>query len=158
MNSKNNIAKSHLLVLKTYTKLMRCTESVTAKMHKHLAAHKLTVSQFAVLEALYNLGPLSQKDIGRKILKTSGNITLVIDNLEKHGLVRRHKNENDRRSITVKLTDDGCRLIDKLFPAHAEVAAKVCAVLSTEELEELGRLLKVLGLAAAGHALTDSLR
>jgi MarR family 2-MHQ and catechol resistance regulon transcriptional repressor len=69
--------------LKTYVKLMRAAESVTARTHRHLASTGLTVSQFAVLEALYQLGPLSQREIGQKILRSSGNITMVIDNLEK---------------------------------------------------------------------------
>jgi len=62
---------------------MRATNTVSEKMHKHLQGHKLTISQFDVLEALCYLRSLRQKDIGDKILKTNGNITLVIDNLVK---------------------------------------------------------------------------
>ena len=73
--------------LNTYVKMMRAVESLTARVHRHLSSVGLTVSQFGVLEALYHLGPLSQREIGQKILRSSGNITLVIDNLEKRGLV-----------------------------------------------------------------------
>ena len=73
--------KSTALTL--YTRLMRATTTVTEKMHRHLQDHRLSISQFGVLEALYHLGPMCQKEIGGKILKTSGNMTLVIDNLEK---------------------------------------------------------------------------
>ncbi len=72
--------------LSTYVKLMRAAESITARIHRHLASVGLTLSQFAVLEALYHLGPLYQREIGQKLLKSSGNITMVIDNLEKRRL------------------------------------------------------------------------
>ena len=81
--------KAEIRALKTYVKLMRAAESVTARTHRHLSSTGLTISQFAVLEALYQLGSLSQREIGQKILRSSGNITMVIDNLEKNGLARR---------------------------------------------------------------------
>ncbi len=145
MRGKTEIGEHQQLVLKTYTKMVRATESVTVKMHRHLAQYKLTISQFGVLEALYHLGPLCQRDIGRKILKTSGNITLVIDNLEKRELVVREKDMSDRRYITVKLTDKGESLISKIFPTHAKIASKVFSVFNSQELEGLGRTLKILG-------------
>ena len=91
--------------LNTYTKLMRAAESVTGRVHRVLAAPRLTISQFGVLEALYHKGPLCQRDIAAKILKSTGNITLVIDNLEKQGLVKRERTSEDRRYLTVKLTE-----------------------------------------------------
>ena len=145
MREKTEIGQHRQLALKTYTKMVRATDSVTAKMHRHLAQYKLTISQFGVLEALYHLGPLCQRDVGRKILKTSGNITMVIDNLEKRRLVVREKDMSDRRFIIVKLTDKGESLISKIFPAHAEIASKVFSILNSQELEELGRTLKILG-------------
>ncbi len=147
MDKTKKLSKHQRLVLNTYTKMMRATFSVTARMHKHLAEHQLTVSQFGVLEVLYHLGPLCQRDIGDKILKTSGNMTLVIDNLEKRNLVRRQKDINDRRYMTVKLTEKGSELIGKIFPLHAQVAEQVFSVLSTKKLEKLGRILKALGTA-----------
>ena len=91
--------------LGTYVKLMRAAESITARVHKHLSSAGLTVSQFGVLEAMFNLGPLSQRDLGRKILRSSGNITMVIDNLEKRHLVRRERSTSDRRIFIVHLTN-----------------------------------------------------
>ena len=132
--------------LRTYVKLMRAAESVTARTHQHLSSTGLTISQFAVLEALYHLGPLSQKEIGQKILRSSGNITMVIDNLEKNGRVRRERNEADRRFFIVHLTDEGYNLINKIFPPHAAVIAKDLGVLTEAEQDALGRLCKKLGL------------
>ncbi len=139
-------------VLKTYTQMMRATEAVTTRMHRHLLDHGLTGSQFGVLEALYHLGPLCQRDIGQKILKTSGNLTTVIDNLEKKELVVREKDLSDRRRISVSLTDAGFDLIDTVFPTHAEIAEQVFAVMNPGELLALGTLLKKVGKATAGQA------
>ena len=99
--------KDAVRALNTYVKLMRAAESVTARTHRHLATLGLTLSQFAVLEALYHLGPLSQRQIGQKILRSSGNITMVIDNLEKRGLAQRKRSETDRRYFIVHLTHEG---------------------------------------------------
>ncbi|MEJ2726985.1 MAG: MarR family transcriptional regulator [Deltaproteobacteria bacterium] len=132
--------------LQTYVKLMRAAESVTARIHLHLSSSGLTLSQFAVLETLYHLGPLSQREIGQKILRSSGNITMVIDNLEKKRLVRRERNKTDRRFFIVHLTGRGYNLINKIFPPHAAVIAQDFAVLTAAEQDTLGRLCKKLGL------------
>ena len=139
--------KAETRALRTYVKLMRAAESVTARTHRHLSSTGLTVSQFAVLEALYQLGPLSQREIGEKILRSSGNITMVIDNLEKNGWVRRERNEADRRFFIVHLTDNGYNLINKIFPPHAAVITKDLGVLTAAEQDALGRLCKKLGLS-----------
>jgi MarR family 2-MHQ and catechol resistance regulon transcriptional repressor len=125
---------------------MRAVESITARIHKHLASTGLTLSQFAVLEALYHLGPLYQREIGQKLLRSSGNITMVIDNLEKRGYVRRERKKEDRRFMMVRLTDDGSGLISEVFPPHAAVITREMSVLSVMEQETLARLCKKLGL------------
>ncbi|HJV64875.1 MAG TPA: MarR family transcriptional regulator [Geomonas sp.] len=132
--------------LNTYTKLMRAAESVTGRTSRVMAAANLTLSQFGVLEALYHKGPLCQRDIAAKILKSTGNMTLVIDNLEKSGLVRRVRDNEDRRFLTIHLTTAGTDLIAKVF---ADVEAAIVAEMSTlteEEQETLGDLCKKLGL------------
>ena len=132
--------------LNTYTKLMRAAESVTSRVHRVLSAPKLTISQFGVLESLYHKGPLCQRDIAAKILKSTGNITLVIDNLEKQGLVRRVRDNEDRRYLTIHLTETGTTVINKVF---ADVEAKIVGEmksLTEDEQVLLGSLCKKLGL------------
>lgn len=134
------------LALNTYTKLMRGAESVTVRVGRKMSDAGLTISQFGVLEALLHKGPLCQRDVASKILKSTGNITLVIDNLEKQGLVRRERSLEDRRFCTIILTDKGRALIEVTF---AEVEAAIVAemgVLTDEEQQTLGRICKKLGL------------
>ena len=132
--------------LGTYVKLMRAAESITSRVHKHLTSVALTVSQFGVLEAIYHLGPLSQRDLGRKILRSSGNITMVIDNLEKRRLVRRKRDASDRRMFIVHLTAEGQKLIGKIFPSHAALITHELSVLDATDQKILGDLCKKVGV------------
>ena len=132
--------------LGTYVKLMRAADSVTSRVHKHLASAGLTVSQFGVLEAINNHGPLSQRDLGQKILRSSGNITMVIDNLEKRRLVRRERDLSDRRIFIINLTGAGRKLIRKIIPSHAALITHEFSVLNAKDQKILGQLCKKVGM------------
>jgi MarR family 2-MHQ and catechol resistance regulon transcriptional repressor len=146
MATKQNPDTGVARALKTYVKLMRASESITSRVHKHLSSLGLTVSQFGVLEAIYHLGPLSQRGIGQKILRSSGNITMVIDNLEKRRLVRRERDVSDRRIIIVHLTGEGKKLICKIFPSHAALITYELSVLDATDQITLGNLCKKIGM------------
>lgn len=139
---KNNSAKEQREALSLYTKLMRATNQVTAKIHTHLREDNLTVSQFAVLEALYHLGPLSQGELVKKILKSGANLTTVVDSLERKGLVDRVKSQKDRRRISVQLTEAGESLIARVFPRHAEITCRELKFLTTAEKKQLIAILR----------------
>ena len=138
-------APEEKLALDTWIKLSRAADSFGARLAQHGALADLTVSQFGVLESLYHLGPMRQSEIGAKLLRSGSNITLVVDNLERDGLVRRARDRDDRRVVNVSLTDAGRELIEGIFPAHVEAVVEEMAVLSPEEQAELGRLCKKLG-------------
>lgn len=133
------------LALNTYIKLTRATNSLETRLSDHNAIEKLTPTQFGVLETLYHIGPMCQNEIGAKLLKSSGNMTLVIDNLQKHGLVNRKRNPEDRRMITVSLTETGRDLISRIFPQQVKAITEEMSVLNPEEQEMLGNLCRKLG-------------
>jgi len=137
---------SHRRVLHAYVCLMRAAESVSRRSHHHLDEDDLTSSQFGVLEALLHLGPLSQCELAQKLLKSTGNMTTVIDNLERRGLVERQPDNTDRRIKAIHLTPEGRALIRRVFPRHAEGLVRELSVLSRSEQDELARLCKKLGL------------
>lgn len=145
-----SLKDSTYTALNTYTKLMRAAESVTNRVSRTMTAAELTISQFGVLEALHHKGPLCQRDIAAKILKSTGNITLVIDNLEKRCLVRRERDRQDRRYLTVHLTDNGAELITGVFEMVETAIVSDMAVLSSDEQQTLGILCKKLGLREGG--------
>lgn len=132
--------------LDSYIKLLRAAETVSARVNASLIKKGLTESQFAVLEALYHLGPQCQKDIGKKLLRSGGNITLVVDNLEKQELVKRARSETDRRFFTVHLTDKGKSLIEELFPDQLKLIVEEMSVLSEKEQSEFQSLCKKIGI------------
>jgi MarR family 2-MHQ and catechol resistance regulon transcriptional repressor len=142
-------SKKTAQALDTFVKLTRAANSVSAATSTSLVDADLTESQFAVLEVLYHAGPLSLTVIAHKILKTGGNLTLVVKNLEKRGLVQRKQSAEDRRYFSLHLTPKGQRLIAEIFPKHAMRITDVLGALSAEEQAELARLSKKLGLSAS---------
>ncbi len=133
-----------MLALDTFIKLTRATNSLMSRLASYEMLGSLTISQFGVLETLLHLGPLSQSDLCSKLLKSGGNITLVIDNLEKHGLVRREVLASDRRITVVRLTPEGEALIKKVFPEQLKAIVTELSPLEPTEQEMLGRLCKKL--------------
>ncbi len=106
------------------------------------------MTQVGVLEAILHKGPLGQRELGRKVLTSAGNMTDVIDKLEARGLVHRSRQPSDRRAVRVELTDAGHQTITAFFPLHARNIARAMGALNEQELRELGELLRKLGLAA----------
>jgi MarR family transcriptional regulator, 2-MHQ and catechol-resistance regulon repressor len=143
--------KNTARALDAFIKLMRASDSVLARTHHVLVSHDLSHSQFAVLEALYHVGPMCLSSVADKILKTSGNLTLVVKNLESHGLVRRVQDAKDRRYFALHLTPKGKALIARVFPEHARNLAHEMSALNPAEQVELARLCKKLGLAGANR-------
>jgi MarR family transcriptional regulator, 2-MHQ and catechol-resistance regulon repressor len=134
--------------LDAYVKLSRALSTIDAAIHRPLAEAGLTASRFGALEALWHLGPLNQRDLGRKILKSSGNVTMVVDHLERDGLVARERHPVDRRQTIVSLTPAGERCIEAVYPAHVRRIVAAFEPLAPHEIDRLAALTKTLGL---GH-------
>ena len=145
MGTKYKGNKEEISALDTAIKLARATETLIAKTSLNLSIHNVTVSQFGILDAVYHLGPLTQKSLGEKILKSGGNITHVVDNLEKRALVKRYRGKNDRRNFEIHLTKKGEKLIAKILPGYVKVIKDELGILNQEESETLQRLCKKIG-------------
>ena len=133
-----------------YVKLMRAADSVQAPLDRRLESLGLTEGQFGVLEILFHLGPQSAGALSRKSFRSGGHITTVLDNLERRKLVTRERLPEDRRTVIVRLTPAGRRLIAKVFPGHAGAIAASMGALSPAEQTALAELLKKLG-RSQGH-------
>jgi MarR family 2-MHQ and catechol resistance regulon transcriptional repressor len=140
--------KSTVRALNAFINLARAFDSVLGRITPELEAQGLTTGQFGVLEALLHLGPMCQHALAQKLLRSGGNITLVIDNLEKHGWVRRERQKDDRRMIVIHLTQPGRRLIERVFPEHAAAIERELSSLAPREQEDLRRLCRKLGRGA----------
>ena len=134
--------------LSAYVKLLRAHRAVVGRVERGLVGTGLSLTQFGVLEAVLHKGPMSQRELGRKVLTSPGNMTEVIDRLAARGLVRRVPSMSDRRVMEVQLTEAGDSLIRTLFPPHAQDIDGAMAGLDAAELAQLDDLLGRLGRAA----------
>lgn len=132
--------------LDTYLKLVRAADSINSKTNLFLSKLNLSESQFLILDALYHLGDLAQKDLAKKLLKSGGNITMVVDNLEARGLVNRIRGKEDRRVFHVHLTTKGEKEIKNVLPDFVTLITNEMKVLDAVEKKELQRICKKLGI------------
>ena len=133
--------------------LWKAARAVQTYAEKSITELALCGSDFGVLEALLHKGPLPVNEIGKKILLTSGSITVAVDRLEKRELVERRAHGTDRRARIVHLTKEGRKLITRAYAQHAaDLEQLMSASLTTTERATLIRLLKKIGYKAAGYA------
>lgn len=131
--------------LSTYIRFVRAAESTTTRIHRCLPKYGLTFTQYGALEALYHLGPLYQRELANKLLKSARNITMVVDNLEKRDLVRRERGSQDRRYINVHITSAGKQLFEEVFPHIKTAILEEVGILSPEEQDRLSSYCLRLG-------------
>ncbi len=137
--------RAEMRTLDTFIKLTRCTNSLFTRLSERNTLGDITPSQFAVLEALYHLGSMTQGEVSTKILKSGSNMTTVIDNLERDGFVRRERDAKDRRVIHVHLAGAGKRKLEAVLPGHITALVEEFSILSVSEMETLGNICKKLG-------------
>ena len=147
--------RAEMRTLDTFIKLSRCTNSLLSRLAERETIGDLTYSQFAVLEALYHLGHMTQGEISNKVLKSGSNLTTVIDNLERDGFVRRERDAEDRRVIHVHLTEPGKTKVEAVFPGHVAALVDEFSVLSASEQNTLGELCKKLGKGKQSKSIRD---
>lgn len=130
--------------VKAMVVLRKAYRTIDAKTSESFKEDDLTQTQFSVLDVLYSKGPMKIGELMESILATSGNMTVVIRNMEKKGWVTRHTCPDDKRAYLVTLTDTGRQVIERALPLHIEKIQDIFSVLTEEEQKELIRLLKNL--------------
>jgi MarR family 2-MHQ and catechol resistance regulon transcriptional repressor len=137
--------------------LWKAARAVESYAEKSITDLEMCGSDFAVLEALLHKGPLPVNEIGKKILLTSGSITVAVDRLETKGLVERHAHGTDRRARIVHLTKEGRKLITRAYAQHAaDLEQLMSASLTTRERAALISLLKKIGYQAVAQSEEDA--
>ena len=130
--------------------LWKASRAAQAYAEKSISELEMCGSDFAVLEALLHKGPLPINEIGKKVLLTSGSITVAVDRLETKGLVERRAHGTDRRAKIVHLTTEGRKVITRVYANHAaDMGRLASASLARAERKTLIRLLKKIGFEAA---------
>ena len=140
----NTITSEDTAVL-AFSSLSRATEKVASVLSTLWRTHSLTSTQFNVLENLADQGPLTQRQLCDKISKTSGDMTMVVDNLVRNRLVTRSRMLDDRRCNEIRLTHKGRRLIERASPSVREQIVHAFSTLTLKEQETLAKLCGKLG-------------
>ena len=130
--------------------LWKAARTVEAQAQRSIARFDMVTSDFGVLEALMHRGPLSAKQLGAKVLLTSGSVTAAVDRLAARGFVRREDDAHDRRACIVHLTPAGRRLIERAFAQHRAEMEEALEGFSLEDRKSLLPLLRRLGRVAEG--------
>ena len=128
-------------------RLNRLRHHVDHVLRTYFAPHGLDFSEFDVLATLRRAGGAEGVSAGtllRSAMVTSGAITNRVDKLTAKGLVERSVAPDDRRSVLVRLTPEGLRLVDAILIGHLENEARFLAPLSPAELDTLNDLLRKL--------------
>lgn len=128
--------------------MLKASTNVTNMLKKDMDSYGLNTTEFMVLELLYSKGPQAIQMIGKKVLLASSSITYVINQLEEKTLVKRNKNEKDRRVTLVSLTLKGEELMNKIFPEHSLIIQQLFEHLSAEELANFSENIKRIGYKA----------
>lgn len=142
MKTLKELMKESELDLATLVVFTKAEHTIHKKEYQTIKESGLTPTQFGVLEALYSKGDLRIHELIEKILTTSGNITVVIKNLEKDGFIHRNVDPKDKRSCIISLTDKGKQCMEIILPNHFNNIKEIFKVLSNEEKIMLRTILK----------------
>lgn len=142
MEEIKKLIDENKLTLSTLVVFTRAEHTIHRQELQTIRESGLTAAQFGVLEALYNKGDLRIGELIEKILTTSGNITVVIKNLEKDGLIKKNPDPEDKRSTIISITDKGKEVIEGILPEHIHNIERIFSILTDEEKVTLKNILK----------------
>jgi DNA-binding MarR family transcriptional regulator len=128
--------------------ILRKANQRHASIFSNLIPNDLTPTKFSALAKLYELGSLSQNELGRFIAMDAANMKSVIDRLKRLNLVRTRTDPNDGRRHLIDLTPLGKVIIERSIPKASLVTEKTLSPLSEEEqVIFLSLLQKISSLA-----------
>ena len=122
--------------------IMRASNLLVGDLKKTLKNYPINATEFSVMELLYSKGEKSIQEIRDRVLLASGSATYVVDNLEKKGYITRNVSQKDKRVTYIKLTEEGMKLMDEIFPIHKKNTKRVFEKINDKELVILKEILK----------------
>ncbi len=121
--------------LKSYGYQVRATHrAFDRQLQRHIGKHKITNGFWYVLRALWRRENMSQRELADEINLTESSTVILLDNMQRAGLIRRKRDVEDRRRIRIQLTPKARRLEDKLLPYAAEINAIATEGISKRDL------------------------
>lgn len=123
------------------------------KQAKHFFSNYLSSEvQFNIMMILkYAEQPMTQNEIGERLLVDKSNITGLLDRMEKSGLIRRIDVPGDRRCHHVELTGAGLEIIAAVEQPYRSLVKKLMSEFSSEEIACLTQYMERLQTAVAAN-------
>jgi MarR family 2-MHQ and catechol resistance regulon transcriptional repressor len=130
-------------VINTYVLLLNTSDIVARYAETQLAKLGITSTQYTVLVTLSACPqPPTLTELSQRLFRTKNSLTTVIDNMERDGLVKRVKDNVDRRAIRVMATDKGVGLFESVRAPSRELVYQIMSCYNDEELKHLSELLQ----------------
>ena len=124
-----------------WLRLCRIIQKIDRIQSTHLRSWGLNVAQFDVLARVGANKGITQQELADRLLVTKGNISQLLDRMEREGLLKRWQ---EKRSNNLILTEKGQELHDRVVPAHEQLIEQQFVALSVTEVTELQRILRKL--------------
>ena len=141
--SKESTADHSKESLRTWLRLLSCETVIEQHLRTLLRQNfSITLPQFDVLSELERAGdPLTMSQLSKELMVSNGNVTGVIDRLEKTGFAKRVRAEHDRRVQYIELTSKGRKEFNKMASRHEKWVADLLSDLTMNEMDQLQNLL-----------------
>ena len=130
--------------LNVFVGMNRALDTLEQITKEDVKRYGLNITEFAVLELLYNKGPQPIQRIRDRVLIASSSISYVVSQLEDKGWITREEDKDDKRVYMACLTEKGQSQMADIFPKHAETLTKAFDVLTKDELTILQQAFKKL--------------
>ena len=129
--------------LRIWLRLLTCTQLIERRVRSGLRGDfATTLPRFDLMAQLERRrGGLKMNELSRLLMVTGGNVTAIVDQLEKEGLVERLDEPDDRRAWLIRLTAAGQKSFAEMARAHEQWIVELLGGLSRREQEELLKLL-----------------
>ena len=136
--------KKRRRAIDAYDRLQRAASRAALRVDDALQQHGLGASQFGVLHALVERGPVHQQELATLLGRSKAQMTAIIDVLEQRALVRRERQSGDKRFIFVHLTEAGSELHARVTPSRDSAIVELMSELSGDQRARLARLCRRL--------------
>lgn len=128
--------------MEAYLTLDRVVDQLKAVAVRGIAGTQLTLSQFNTLRLIVEKGPIAQRDIAHTLMRSGGNVTIVVDNLERLGLAIRERDKKDRRVVYVSATPAGVHVFQSVWPLYMQSVDEAMHTLTSQDLAAIDRIAR----------------
>ena len=122
--------------------LYACAKEIVRRYNPLLEPLGLTYTQYIAMMVMWEHKSISVKEMGKLLFLDSGTLTPMLKKMEKAGLIRRKRSEDDERVVIVTITEKGEKLHDDA--SQVPVRMSGCVTLETEDAMQLYNLLHKL--------------